>query len=143
MCIIADSISIRGGGGDLGAQLLKVQDDIPICASIISQRLALYSLEVGAEWVRDGVKDLAKNHGREGAIYLWEKLPQKYLDDFDVAVVHWLAHRYDIVVILGAPCGGPGYIRISFGGLPEVDCEVAAGRLCRGLEELMRDEMVQ
>lgn len=45
----------------LGAQLLKVQDNIPICASIILQRLALHSLEVGPEWVTNQVNDLVKN----------------------------------------------------------------------------------
>ncbi|KAF8400731.1 hypothetical protein HHK36_014031 [Tetracentron sinense] len=141
----------------IGAQLLKVQDNIPICASIISQRLALYSLETGPEWVRDRVKDLVKNRalllealsplgedavkGGEGAIYLWAKLPDKYPDDF--TVVRWLARRHGVVVLPGVASGGPGYLRISFGGLREADCEVAAGRLRRGLEELLRDGMVQ
>ncbi|XP_057969824.1 aromatic aminotransferase ISS1 isoform X3 [Malania oleifera] len=141
----------------LGAQLLKVQDNIPICASIISQRLALYSLETGPEWVTEQVKDLVKNRtlllealsplgndavkGGEGAIYLWAKLPEKYRDDFEV--VYWLARRHGVVVIPGSASGGPGYIRISFGGLKEDDCRAAAERLRRGLGELVRDGMVQ
>ncbi|XP_072999103.1 aromatic aminotransferase ISS1 isoform X2 [Typha latifolia] len=141
----------------LGAQLLKVQDNIPICASIIGQRLALYSLEVGPEWIRERVQNLVKNRellvkalaplgegaikGGEGAIYLWAKLPDKYSDDFEV--VRWLVRRHGVVVIPGSASGGPGYIRISFGGLEEADCEVAGGRLRRGIEELVRDGMVQ
>ncbi|KAK6912120.1 Aminotransferase, class I/classII [Dillenia turbinata] len=141
----------------LGAQLLKVQDNIPICAAIISQRLALYSLEIGPEWVTEQVKDLVKNRellvealsplgedavkGGEGAIYLWAKLPDQFPDDLEV--VHWLAKRHGIVVIPGSSCGGPGYIRISFGGLKEEDCKVAAERLRKGLEELVKDGMVQ
>ena len=39
----------------LGAQLLKTQDNIPICASIIGQKLALHSLELGPEWVKERV----------------------------------------------------------------------------------------
>ncbi|XXG47488.1 hypothetical protein AAC387_Pa02g2127 [Persea americana] len=140
----------------LGAQLLKVQDNIPICASIIGQRLALHSLEEGLEWIKIRVKDLVKNRnllreallplgedavkGGEGAIYLWAKLPDKYSDDFEV--VRWLVRTHGVVVIPGCASGGPGYIRISFGGLKEADCEVAAGRLKRGLEELVRDGMV-
>ncbi|KAF6166985.1 hypothetical protein GIB67_030678 [Kingdonia uniflora] len=140
-----------------GAQLLKVQDNIPICAAIISQRLALYSLEIGSEWVRDQVKDLVKNRqlllealsplgenavkGGEGAIYLWAKLPEKYQDDFEV--VRWLANRHKVVILPGCASGGPGYVRISFGGLKEGACEIAAGRLRRGMEELVRDGMVQ
>lgn len=140
----------------LGAQLLKVQDNIPICASIIGQRLALHSLEEGLEWIKVRVKDLEKNRnllrkvllplgedavkGGEGAIYLWAKLPEKYSDDFEV--VRWLVRRHGVVVIPGCASGGPGYIRISFGGLKEADCETAAARLKRGLEELVRDGMV-
>ncbi|XP_042491245.1 aromatic aminotransferase ISS1-like [Macadamia integrifolia] len=150
---IAYPIEVEG----LEAQLLKVQDNIPICASIISQRLALYSLEVGPEWVRDQVKDLVKNRavilealsplgedavkGGEGAIYLWARLPEKYSDDFEV--VRWLAQKHGVVVIPGSASGGAGYIRISFGGLMEADCKEAAGRLKKGLEELVRDGMVE
>ncbi|XWS11868.1 hypothetical protein CRYUN_Cryun37aG0038100 [Craigia yunnanensis] len=115
----------------LATQLLKVQDNIPICASIISQRLAFHSLEVGPEWVLERVKDLVKNReivvealsplgegavqGGEGAIYLWATLPQKHVDD--VKVVHWLANRHGVVVIPGTACGSPGHLRISFGGV--------------------------
>ncbi|KAM6552418.1 hypothetical protein CsatB_002226 [Cannabis sativa] len=139
------------------AQLLKVQDNIPICASIFSQYLALYSLEMGPEWVTERVKSLVKNReiltealsplgqdavkGGEGAIYLWAKLPEAYVNDFDV--VRWLAHRHGVVAIPGSACGCSGSLRISFGGLVEDDCRVAAERLRKGLEELIRDGMVQ
>ncbi|KAG0500523.1 hypothetical protein HPP92_000595 [Vanilla planifolia] len=140
----------------LSDQLLKVQDNIPICASIIGQRLALYSLEVGPEWIRERVQGLVKNRemlkkalsplgedavkGGEGAIYLWAKLPDKFPDDFEV--VKWLLRNHGIVVIPGSASGGPGYIRISFGGLKEADCLIAATRLRKGLEELLRVGMV-
>ncbi|WOL09197.1 hypothetical protein Cni_G17950 [Canna indica] len=139
------------------AQLLKVQDNIPICASIIGQRLALHSLEVGPEWIRERVQDLVKNRellvkalsplgqdavrGGEGAIYLWAKLPDKFSDDYQV--VKWLVRKHHVVLIPGAASGCPGHIRISFGGLKEADCEVAAYRLRKGLEELVRDGMVE
>ncbi|KAI5660560.1 hypothetical protein M9H77_29353 [Catharanthus roseus] len=139
----------------LAAQLLKVQDNIPICASIISQRLALHSLEMGRDWVTDQVKDLIKNRelvlealsplgkdsvrGGEGAIYLWAKLPDKYHDDFEV--VRWLARKHGIVIIPGSSSGCPGYVRISFGGLMEEDCQIASDRLRKGLEELVNHGM--
>eukprot|EP00252_Welwitschia_mirabilis_P005945 TRINITY_DN1653_c0_g1_i2.p1 TRINITY_DN1653_c0_g1~~TRINITY_DN1653_c0_g1_i2.p1 ORF type:complete len:400 (-),score=84.52 TRINITY_DN1653_c0_g1_i2:187-1386(-) len=139
-----------------GAQLLKVQDNIPICASIIGQRLALYSLEVGTEWVKERVKVLAKNRdiirkslsplgedavkGGQGAIYLWAKLPSDASDD--LKVVEWLAKRHGVGVIPGSASGGPGYIRVSFGGLPEDICALAADRLKRGLQELVTCGMV-
>lgn len=140
----------------LAAQLLKVQDNIPICASIISQRLALHSLEMGPAWVTDQVKDLVKNRelllealsplgqdtvkGGEGAIYLWAKLPEEYKDDFEV--VRWLAKKHGVVLIPGCSSGCPGYVRISFGGLLEDQCRVASERLRRGMEELVSQGMV-
>ncbi|WVZ72539.1 hypothetical protein U9M48_020979 [Paspalum notatum var. saurae] len=138
-------------------QLLKVQDNIPICASIIGQRLALYSLEAGPEWIKERVKDLVKNRellvealsplgkdnvkGGEGAIYLWAKLPDTCSDDEEV--VRWLAKKHGVAVIPGNASGGPGYIRVSFGGLKEEDTRLAADRLRRGLQELVTDGMVQ
>lgn len=139
------------------AQLLKVQDNIPICASILSQHLALHSLKLGPEWVTDQVKDLVKCRdiilealsplgqgavkGGEGAIYLWAKLPDEFVDDHQVVL--WLARRHGIVVIPGSACGSPGNLRISFGGLVEDDCRAAAERLRKGLEELCSEGMVQ
>ncbi|PAN32548.1 hypothetical protein PAHAL_5G495800 [Panicum hallii] len=138
-------------------QLLKVQDNIPICASIIGQRLALYSLEAGPAWIKERVKDLVRNRellvealsplgednvkGGEGAIYLWAKLPDNCSDDFEV--VRWLANKHGVAVIPGSASGGPGYIRVSFGGLKEEDTRLAAERLRRGLQELVADGMVQ
>lgn len=144
-------IAYPSGVEGLGAQLLKVQDNIPICASIIGQKLALLSLEVGPEWVREHVQELSKNidivkdalsplgkeavKGGEGAIYLWAKLP--VLDD--VAVVEWLAKKHGVMVIPGSASGGRGHIRVSFGGLPEDGCRLAAARLRKGLEQLVAE----
>ncbi|KAL1340453.1 hypothetical protein HN51_026825 [Arachis hypogaea] len=142
----------------LADQLFKVQDNIPICASIISQHLALHSLEMGPEWVTERVKTLVKNReivlealsplgegsvkGGEGAIYLWAKLPEGHgYDDFEV--VHWLANRHGVAVIPGSASGSPGNLRISFGGLIESECREAAGRLKRGLEELVKHGLVK
>ncbi|KAL2610016.1 hypothetical protein R1flu_028589 [Riccia fluitans] len=140
----------------LGAQLLKVQDNIPICPSIIGQKLALASLKAGPEWVRENVAHLSHNRevlidalsplgpksvkGGEGAIYLWAKLPDKVTDD--VAVSHWLVHRHKVSVIPGSASGVPGYIRVSYGGLNEADCKLAAVRLKTGLQELALAGMV-
>ncbi|KAL1060668.1 hypothetical protein V6Z11_D05G133400 [Gossypium hirsutum] len=123
----------------------------------VGYQLALHSLELGPEWVREQVKDLVKNReiviealsplgegavlGGEGAIYLWATLPEKCMDD--VKVVHWLAHRHGVVAIPGSACGSPGHLRISFGGLMENDCRAAAQRLKTGLEELVKHGLVQ
>ncbi|PHU24397.1 hypothetical protein BC332_09504 [Capsicum chinense] len=73
--------------------------------------------------------------GAVGALYLWAKLPDKYVDEF--TAVHWLAKRHGAVLIPGSSSGCPGFVRISFGGLIEKDCIVAAERLGKGLEELV------
>ncbi|CAA6666313.1 unnamed protein product [Spirodela intermedia] len=129
----------------LGEQLLKVQDNIPICASLIGQHLALYSLEAGPGWIKERRGTLAAGDGAvkggEGAIYLWARLPERFSDDFEV--VRWLLNRHGVVVIPGSSSGGHGHIRISFGGLKEDDCLAAAQRLKRGLEELISKGMVQ
>ncbi|MQL85581.1 hypothetical protein Taro_018101 [Colocasia esculenta] len=137
--------------------LLKVQDNIPICASLIGQCLALYSLQEGPQWIQERVQTLVKSRellrealsplgkdavmGGEGAIYLWAKLPDAHSNDFEV--VEWLVKKHKVVVIPGSSSGGKGYIRISFGGLKESDCVIAAQRLRRGLEELVSEGMVQ
>eukprot|EP00300_Choanocystis_sp_HF-7_P005425 c14077_g1_i1.p1 GENE.c14077_g1_i1~~c14077_g1_i1.p1 ORF type:complete len:343 (+),score=71.70 c14077_g1_i1:1081-2109(+) len=78
---------------NLAAQLLKVQDTIPICASALSQRVALGALRSGRDWVMKHVNQLALQRelildavsvlgpdsvvGRKnGAIYFMVKLPR-------------------------------------------------------------------
>jgi len=149
-------IAYPKGVTGMGAQLLKVQDNIPICASIIGQKLALAALQVGPEWVSQKVKKLGENRkvllqalsplgkgavkGGEGAIYLWAQLPKHATDDDvpdDVAVVRWLVKKHGVSVIPGSASGGRGFIRISYGGLTEDRCRMAAGRLNKGLQELV------
>ncbi|KAK3003970.1 hypothetical protein RJ639_019566 [Escallonia herrerae] len=149
---IAYSLEAEG----LRTQLLKVQDNIAICAPMISQRVALGCLEAGHEWVKIQVKHLLRNKelltkalsplgedaikGCEGAIYLWAKLPDKYPNDFEV--VCWFAQKHGVMLLPGSACGVPGCIRITYGMLRETECEVAAKRLRSGLEELIREGMV-
>ncbi|KAG6782215.1 hypothetical protein POTOM_011609 [Populus tomentosa] len=115
-----------------GFQNSTSQDNIPICASILSPHLALYSLQMGPEWVTKQ-EDHVKNRdiilealstlregavkGGEGAIYLWAKLPEQYVDDDKV--VRWLATRHGVVVIPGGACGCPGHPRLSLFGRPD------------------------
>lgn len=133
-----------------------MQDNIPICASIISQQLALHSLNLGPKWVTSQVQTLVANRGLlidalsplgknsvkggEGAIYLWAKLPDKYEDDF--AVISWLAKKHGVALIPGSSSGCPGYVRISFGGLVEEQCREASKRLKKGLQQLVDEGMV-
>nr|GEV72075.1 aromatic aminotransferase ISS1 [Tanacetum cinerariifolium] len=58
---------------------------------------------------------------QEGVIYLWAKLPEKFIDDFEV--LRWLANMHHVVLIPLTPCGCPVHVRISFSGLVEKDCQ--------------------
>ncbi len=49
------------GSNSLGAQLLKVQDSVPICASTLSQNVALAALNVGTSWVDERIAKLTPN----------------------------------------------------------------------------------
>ena len=46
---------------ELGFQMAKVQDTIPICVTQMSQVAALGALEAGSSWVREQVQGLASN----------------------------------------------------------------------------------
>uniref|UniRef100_A0A7N1A771 Aminotransferase class I/classII large domain-containing protein n=2 Tax=Kalanchoe fedtschenkoi TaxID=63787 RepID=A0A7N1A771_KALFE len=138
-------------------QLLKAQDNLAICAPVISQHLALSCLDSGRGWVKNKVKTLIRNKellidalqplgpdavkGGQGAIYLWVNLPASYPND--VEVVKWMARKHGVVLLPGSASGGPGCVRVTFGGLREDECEIAALRLKRGLEELVTQGMVE
>lgn len=141
----------------LQTQLLKVQDNVAICASMISQKVALHCLDSGIEWVKSQVKTLVRNKellieallplgkdaikGGEGAIYLWAKLTQTHPNDFDV--VCWLAKRHGVILLPGSACGAPGCIRVTYGAITEEQCMIGAYRLRKGLEELVTDGLVE
>eukprot|EP00968_Pinguiococcus_pyrenoidosus_P011205 scaffold895_cov315-Pinguiococcus_pyrenoidosus.AAC.54 len=112
----------------LEPSLMKVQDTIPICPPIISQRLALETLAFGREWVLSHFETLGKNrgavvaalqeglqtastpdngarvYGGQGAIYLLAKLPHHFQDD--AVLVERLAKEHGVVVIPGAATRG-------------------------------------
>eukprot|EP00890_Picochlorum_soloecismus_P006017 jgi/Picsp_1/6416/NSC_03764-R1_transaminase transferring nitrogenous groups len=136
--------------GGLGTELLKVQDTVPICANQLGQLLSLGALEAGRGWVGEKVEALEKSRSRihkaleclgeesiapsDGAIYKWCRLPPGCEDDD--RVVEWLVKKHKVCVIPGSSCGCPGHIRVAFANLGEKDCDVAAGRLEKGLNEL-------
>lgn len=143
------------GSGALAAQLLKVQDTIPVCPTQISQHVALEAVRQGRQWVTDQVKGLVSNRealvdalsplgqenvvGGEGAIYLFAKLPEGCEDDN--AVVQWLVMKHKVCIIPGSSCGLPGHVRAAFANLKPDLCAEAAARLKAGLTELVRDGM--
>ncbi|CAI5979818.1 unnamed protein product [Closterium sp. NIES-65] len=146
----------------LGPSLIKAQDTIPICANLIGQQAALAALQspsAGKPFVDRLIQTLSPNleeardalamltgpgvggrvWGGEGAIYLWAKLPEGCEDDG--AVVRWLVSEHGVVVIPGSASGAPGHIRVSFANLPAEKYKVAAGRLKKGLQELVEKGM--
>eukprot|EP00288_Rhodomonas_lens_P016664 CAMPEP_0177699786 /NCGR_PEP_ID=MMETSP0484_2-20121128/5761_1 /TAXON_ID=354590 /ORGANISM="Rhodomonas lens, Strain RHODO" /LENGTH=391 /DNA_ID=CAMNT_0019210971 /DNA_START=136 /DNA_END=1311 /DNA_ORIENTATION=+ len=137
--------------GPLGGELFKVQDTVPICPPVISQKAALGAMESGRAWVKEQVAGLSESKklirgvleetlgkenilGGSGAIYLMAKLPATSHDD--VAVVEYLAKQHKVCVIPGAACGFPGYIRVCYSNLKPDVCEEAARRLRQGLTSL-------
>lgn len=137
---------------DIGGELLKVQDTIPICPPIASQYAALGALEAGRDWVSEKVLGLEVNKsavfdalkplgeenikGGSGAIYFLCKLPPRY-HALDQKVVEWLIEEHRVCVIPGSSCGSPGWIRVAYANLAPATCAEAARRLRKGIEELV------
>lgn len=135
----------------LGPQLLKTQDTIVICPTILSQKLALAAMGPGREWVAERVSGLAEQkrlvlealhatlpdgavQGGSGAIYLFCKLPDGVSDD--LAVVKWLTAKHKVAVIPGSACGRPGHFRVCYANKNLDETREAARRLEAGLAEL-------
>ncbi|KAF8066353.1 ISS1 [Scenedesmus sp. PABB004] len=133
----------------------QVQDTIPICASQLSQHLALAALSgesrayvaaqvAGLEGNRCAVADALVPLGRrgagvaggEGAIYYWAALPERFAAA-DEAAVAWLISEHGVCAIPGSACGAPGHLRVAFANLTPGACVEAAGRLRAGLEQLV------
>lgn len=128
---------------------MKVQDTIPICASHLSQIVALGALsnDNHRDWVkgmvstllpgRDAIlaalEPLDKIVGGDGAMYVMGKLPSG-LDDLNVASI--LVEYHGVAVIPGSYCGSPGWIRVCYANLPPEKCLEAASRLAGGIREI-------
>eukprot|EP01023_Acetabularia_acetabulum_P044995 TRINITY_DN45496_c0_g1_i1.p1 TRINITY_DN45496_c0_g1~~TRINITY_DN45496_c0_g1_i1.p1 ORF type:complete len:264 (+),score=38.66 TRINITY_DN45496_c0_g1_i1:46-792(+) len=138
----------------VGKQLLKVQDTIPICPSQLSQYIALEAVAAGRQWVVDRIHTLENNRQAivdalnvtgglipsEGAIYLWCKLPDNCCND--EVVVKWLIQKHKVCILPGSSCGAPGYVRAAYANLSQDKCQEAAKRLKNGLT-ILRDSGVQ
>jgi aspartate/methionine/tyrosine aminotransferase len=153
--------------GDLLDEVVKLQDTVAICATQLSQTVALAALEgdgspgeapeaFGADYVRAQVRALGPNRaavraalesalgaasvvGGQGAIYFFARLPPAFAaPGLDVEVVRWLVVRKGVCVIPGSACSAPGWLRVAFANLPPADCARAAARLQEGLHELVK-----
>ena len=146
-------IDATGSEWSLEAQLLKCQDTIPICPTIISQHVALGALQdAGSSWVRSKLKDVVQNQkllrsvlvdvvgesnvwGGQGAIYLFARLPSG-MDDNEIVKTLALVHK--VVIIPGTACGAPGHVRVSYANLVPEKCVDAAERLRSGLQQILQ-----
>lgn len=163
--------------------MLQVQDTIAVCATQLSQHIALAALQQGDSYLQEQLAGLHTNQafiedalsplgsaghgwvGGEGAIYYWAKLPEApvlstsnggsagdaaakagsegdaaaaaALAAGDEAVVEWLIQEHGVCIIPGSACGAPGYVRVAFANLKPEQCQVAAGRLKAGLQQLV------
>jgi katanin p60 ATPase-containing subunit A1 len=139
--------------------LPQVQDTIVVCAPQMSQQLALAALQEGDDYVQQGIAGLSHNReliadalsplgtkghgwvGGEGAIYYWARLPEQFRGADaaagDEAVVEWLIKEHGVCIIPGSACGVLGHVRVAFANLRAEQCEVAAARLKRGLQQLV------
>ena len=145
---------------DAFAQMLKVQDTIPIGPPRISQLAALGSLEAGKEWVYDKYVTLDASReailqalqplptmGGSGAMYCMAQLPRisttgehgatttQHMDD--VAFCRTLVKDYGVAIIPGKFCGFPGWIRVCYANLPPAKCLEAAERLQQGIQSIL------
>lgn len=130
----------------LHAPMLSIQDTLPTHAALYSQRLAHAALtQLGLGWVHEQVATLqparqmlweatrpeASASPPAGGFYLWLRLPAGVEEEGAIAL---LAQQHQLLLLPGSASGAPGYLRASYGGLPDAAAaEPAARRLERGL----------
>jgi aspartate/methionine/tyrosine aminotransferase len=146
-------VSVSKQSGGLFAEMLKVQDTIPIAPSRISQVAAAGALEAGPAWVREKVATLDTGRqailealsplpimGGSGAMYVMAKLPAGSSTSTtpvdDVQIAREFVRDYGVAVIPGTFCGVPGWIRVCYANLPPEKCLEAAARLKAGIQAL-------
>lgn len=135
----------------LFANMLKVQDTIPIAPSRFAQVAAMAAMQqAGPAWVQAKVATLRPGRaailhalslhldqtiGGSGAMYVMGQLPQEW-SDRDVA--ERLVRDHGVAVIPGSFCGFPGWIRVCYANLPPDRCILAAQRLEQGLRDILK-----
>ena len=129
----------------------KVQDTVPTHTAILSQKLACHALDAdneeavatGSSWVTKKVQFLQTHRDKfhavlarfgckkpTGAFYFLLKLPSQLAEDRAVDV---LAREHKVLVMPGTVFGAHGWIRISYGSLPD---EATLERIGVGLASL-------
>ena len=141
----------------LKPEILKIQDSIPICAPVVSQRMAIGALGAGKQWVEKKLVTVASNRqmlkqaitevlgkgsivGGDGAIYVFAALPPPSAPingvPYDEQVCKFLVEEYGVAVIPGSACGAPNFIRVSYANLEPQQFAIGVERLQNGLSNL-------
>ena len=118
----------------------------------MSQQVALECLRIGTQWVTDRVQTLHQNREAvwnavsqmpgtvktTGGFYFLVKLP-KGIQDMDA--VRYLAKVWEVLVIPCTSCGVSGFLRVSYGNLPQEECSIASQRLKNGLAAILAGKL--
>ena len=142
----------------LMAAVMKIQDTIAICASVLSQYAALGALQAGVGYCRKHLEAIAQVRQiclkefaaiqdiytvplAQGAFYFLLKI-QTDLDDFEL--VKRLIQEHQVAVIPGSTFGirqvGKAqscYVRVAYGSLQPETAIAGMGRLVRGLRAIV------
>lgn len=138
----------------LFSAMMKSQDTILICPTIVSQVAALAAMEVGRAYCEPHVRELASIRdivlgelsalaplahvpAADGAFYCLTKV-ETTADP--VAVNERLIKQHRVAVIPGTAFGMTDgcYFRVAYGALQKATVEEGIGRLVRGLRALLR-----
>ncbi|WIA39771.1 hypothetical protein OEZ86_005827 [Tetradesmus obliquus] len=110
----------------LEEQLLKIQDTVAICPGQLSQHLALAALQQGSSYVQESIAALAHNR----------QLIADALSPLGSHGEGWVGGDGAIYYFAKLPS------RVAYANVSPQQCEVAAGRLKAGLEQLLGMERV-
>ena len=137
----------------LMAAVMKIQDTIAICASVLSQYAALGALQAGVGYCRKhleaiaqvrqiclkefaAIQDICTVPLAQGAFYFLLKI-QTDLDDLEL--VKRLIQEHQVAVIPGSTFGitQACYVRVAYGSLQPETAIAGMGRLVRGLRAIV------
>jgi aspartate/methionine/tyrosine aminotransferase len=137
---------------DLIAAMLKIQDTILICPTVVAERAALAALDVGRPYcdphvrelatIREIVLDALKTLGSicevppaEGAMYCFPRITTR-LDA--MTLTERLIREHKVAVTPGSAFGMTGgtYFRVAFGALQRETVAEGIGRLVTGLRAI-------
>jgi aspartate/methionine/tyrosine aminotransferase len=135
----------------------KIQDTILICPPVVSQFAAAGALEVGADYCREHVRELAQVRElvlreleqlkdccvvpeAEGAFYFFLKLNTRMEP---LALVETLVKNHRVAAIPGTAFGmsieDGCYLRVAYGALQRETVTEGVGRLVRGVLKILGD----